>query len=179
MTTGWQPVVRSSNVDVGIAVGSRGNRAALGAVSRPRQLARPTGLPRSSQTQVSEVFVLAKLTPNEGDLSVKHLGGVRRPAPSAGSCLGRGQETRAQRGFVLRAGSGVATVTGFAGESGYGPCPHGPYPNTGDPRPARARSRVAYDKQLRDIKTGASSSCELERICDNFIPSRRSPYNGA
>ena len=57
-------------------------------VSRPRRLARPTGLPRSSQTQVSEVFVLAKLTPNEGDLSVKHLGGVRRPAPSAGSCLG-------------------------------------------------------------------------------------------
>jgi hypothetical protein len=69
-------------------------------VSRPRRLARPTGLPRSSQTQVSEVFVLAKLTPNEGDLSVKHLGGVRRPAPSAGSCLGRGQETRAQRGRV-------------------------------------------------------------------------------
>jgi hypothetical protein len=27
-------------------------------VSRPRRLARPTGLPRSSQTQVSEVFVL-------------------------------------------------------------------------------------------------------------------------
>jgi hypothetical protein len=62
-------------------------------VSRPRRLARPTGLPRSSQTQVSEVFVLAELTPNEGDLSVKHLGGVRRPAPSAGSCLGRGQES--------------------------------------------------------------------------------------
>jgi hypothetical protein len=38
------------------------------------------------------------------------------------------QETRAQRGFVLRAGSG-------------------------DPRPARARSRVAYNKQLRNIKT--------------------------
>jgi hypothetical protein len=37
-------------------------------VSRPRRLARPTGLPRSSQSQVSEVFVLAKLTPNEGDL---------------------------------------------------------------------------------------------------------------
>jgi hypothetical protein len=52
-------------------------------VSRPRRLARPTGLPRSSQTQVSEVFVLAKLAPNEGDLSVKHLGGVRRPAHSA------------------------------------------------------------------------------------------------
>src|ERR1700722_2182591 len=36
------------------------------------------------------------------------------------------------------AGSGVATVTGFAGESRYGPCTHGPYPNTGDPRPAQA-----------------------------------------
>jgi hypothetical protein len=34
------------------------------------------------------VFVLAKLTPNEGDLSVKHLGGVRRPAPSAGASQG-------------------------------------------------------------------------------------------
>jgi hypothetical protein len=62
-------------------------------VSGPRRLARPPGLPRSSQTPVSEVFVLAKLTPYEGDLSVKHLGGVRRPAPSAGSCLGRGQES--------------------------------------------------------------------------------------
>ena len=57
-------------------------------VSRPRRLARPTGLPRSLQPQVSEVFVLAKLTPNEGDLSVKHLGGVRRPAPSAGAFQG-------------------------------------------------------------------------------------------
>jgi hypothetical protein len=38
---------------------------------------------------------------------------------------------------VLWAGSGVATVTGFAGESGYGQCTHGPYPNTGDPRLAR------------------------------------------
>ena len=47
--------------------------------------------------------------------------------------------------------SGVATVTGFAGESRYGPCTHGPYPNTGDPRPARARSRVAYNKKLRNI----------------------------
>jgi hypothetical protein len=55
-------------------------------VSRPRRLARPTGLLRSLKPQVSEVFVLAKLTPNEGDLSVKHLGGVR--------------ETRAQRGRV-------------------------------------------------------------------------------
>jgi hypothetical protein len=81
--------------------GSRGDRVALGAghaatvwrsarVSRPRRLARPTGLPHSSQTQVSKGFVLAKLTPNEGDLSVKHLGGVRRPSPSAGSCLGAG-----------------------------------------------------------------------------------------
>jgi hypothetical protein len=34
------------------------------------------------------VFVLAKLTPNEGDLSVKRLGGVMRPAPSAGKRLG-------------------------------------------------------------------------------------------
>jgi hypothetical protein len=100
-------------------------------VSGPRRLARPTGLPRSSQTPVSEVFVLAELTPNAADLSVKHLGGVRRPAPSAGSSLGRGQETRAQRGFELGAGSG-------------------------DPRRARARSRVAYNKQLRNIKTCAS-----------------------
>ena len=33
------------------------------------------------------------LRQNEGDLSVKHLGRVRRPAPSAGSCLGRGRES--------------------------------------------------------------------------------------
>ena len=51
-------------------------------VSRPRRLTRPTGLPRSSQNQVSEVFVLAKLTPNVGDLSVEHWGGVMRPTPS-------------------------------------------------------------------------------------------------
>jgi hypothetical protein len=52
-------------------------------VSRPRPDARPTGLPRASPTMTSDVFVLAKLTPKEGDLSVKD--------------LGRGQETRAQR----------------------------------------------------------------------------------
>jgi hypothetical protein len=73
--------------------------------------------------------VLAKLIANEGDLSVKHLGGVRRPAPSAGSCEGQGQDT--QRTFVLRAGSGHL-------------------------RPARARFRVTYNKQLRNIKTCAS-----------------------
>jgi hypothetical protein len=55
-------------------------------VSGPRRLARPPGLPRSSQTPVSEVFVLAKLTPKR-----------RRPI---GQAFGRGQETRAQRGRV-------------------------------------------------------------------------------
>jgi hypothetical protein len=55
---------------------------------------------------------LLSLRQNEGDLSVKHLGGVRRPAPSAGSWAG-----------------------------------------SGDPRPARARSRVACNEQLRNIKT--------------------------
>jgi hypothetical protein len=89
-------------------------------VSRRRRLARPTGLPRSSQTQIAEVFVLAKLPPNEGDLSVEHLGGVRRPSAS-----------------YLWAGSGVATVTGFADEVGYGSCTHGPSPITGVPRPGR------------------------------------------
>ena len=49
-----------------------------GSDSRPRRLARPTGLPRSSQTQVSEVFgefvrsLLQRRRP-----SVKHSGGVR------------------------------------------------------------------------------------------------------
>ena len=92
----------------------RGEYTRSARVSRPRRLARQTGLPRSSQNSVSEVFVLAKLTPNEGDLSVKHLGGVRRPAPSAGSCLGAGSgETRAQRGFVL--GGGVRRPAPSAG----------------------------------------------------------------
>ena len=61
--------------------------------------------------------------PAEGDLSVRHSGGVRRPAPNAtepgdrggpsrrrpiGQALGRGQETRAQRvaNAGTRAGSG-------------------------------------------------------------------------
>ena len=118
--------------------GSRGARAALGAGLPTRPLARPTGLPRSLQPQVSEMFVLAELTPNEGDLSVKHLGGVRRPAPSAG--LGGVRRPAPSAGLRVWAGSGVATVTGFAGESRYGPCTHGPYPNTGDPRRALARS---------------------------------------
>jgi hypothetical protein len=52
-------------------------------------LARPTGLLPISQTQISEVFVLAKLAPKQGDLSVRHLGGVGRPAPSAGFARGR------------------------------------------------------------------------------------------
>jgi hypothetical protein len=83
-------------------------RARSARVSRPRRLARPTGLPRSSQTQVSEVFVLAKLTPNEGDLSVKHLGGVRRPVPSACEFQGGVEQTTAQHqnlrfGLVSRA----------------------------------------------------------------------------
>ena len=55
-------------------------------VSGPRRLARPPGLPRSSQTPVSEEFVLAKLTPKR-----------RRPI---GQAFGRGQETRAQRGYL-------------------------------------------------------------------------------
>jgi hypothetical protein len=81
-------------------------------VSRPQRLARPTGLPRSSQSQVSEVFVLAKLTPNEGDLSVKHLGGVRRPAPSAGAFQSGVQQTTAQHqkapaGWPGRVGEGI------------------------------------------------------------------------
>jgi hypothetical protein len=58
-------------------------------VSRPRRGTRPTGLPRLPQTPASKVFVLAKLIPKEGDLSVMD--------------LGRGRETRAQRGGV-RAG---------------------------------------------------------------------------
>jgi hypothetical protein len=62
----------------------RGSRWAR--VSQPRPLARPPGLPHSSQTPVSEVFVLAKLTPKR-----------RRPI---GQAFGRGQETRAQRGRV-------------------------------------------------------------------------------
>jgi hypothetical protein len=33
-------------------------------------------------------------------------------------------------------------VTGFAEEMGYGPCTHGPYPITGDPRPAPGGRRV-------------------------------------
>ena len=40
--------------------------------------------------------MLAKLNPNEGDLSVKHLGGVWRPAPSAGAFQGGVQQTTAQ-----------------------------------------------------------------------------------
>ena len=42
------------------------------------------------------MFVLAKLAPNEGDLSVKHLGGVRRPAPSARAFQGGVHQITAQ-----------------------------------------------------------------------------------
>jgi hypothetical protein len=79
---------------------------------------------------------LQSLRQNEGDLSVKHLGGVRRPAPSAGSWAGSGD--RAQRGFL----GGVRRPAPSAGS----------WAGSGDPRPARARSRVAYNKQLRNIK---------------------------
>jgi hypothetical protein len=68
-------------------------------------LARPTGLLPISQTQISEVFVLAKLAPKQGDLSVRQLGGVVRPAPNAG--IGRGRETRAQRGLGRQSGLAI------------------------------------------------------------------------
>jgi hypothetical protein len=51
-----------------------------------------------------------------------------------------------ERGETCRSGkpvgSGVATVTGFAEEMGYGPCTHEPYPITGDPRRAPRGRRV-------------------------------------
>jgi hypothetical protein len=72
-----------------------------------RQVSRAHRRPRFQRSSC-----LLSLRQNEGDLSVKHLGGVRRPAPSAGSWAG-----------------------------------------SGDPRPARARSRVACNEQLRNIKT--------------------------
>jgi hypothetical protein len=75
-------------------------------VSGPRRLARPSGLPRSSQTPVSEEFVLAKFTPKR-----------RRPI---GQAFGRGQETRAQRGSVGRRRGGCFVGT-LAGASGYWP----------------------------------------------------------
>jgi hypothetical protein len=65
--------------------------------------------------------------------------GVRDPRTAQGP----GTAQRERRPAVdSGAASGVATVTGFAGESGYGPCTHGPYPNTGDPRTARAMQCV-------------------------------------
>jgi hypothetical protein len=91
----------------------------LARVSRPRRLARPTGLPRSSHTQVSEVFVLAKLTPNEGDLSVKHSGGVRRPAPSAGKRMG-GVRRPAPSAGASQGGVYKQLRNIKAGASGYG-----------------------------------------------------------
>jgi hypothetical protein len=63
--------------NTGLYPGETGN----GSDSRARRGTRPTGLPHSPQTPASKVFVLAKLTPQEGDLSVKD--------------LGRGRETRA------------------------------------------------------------------------------------
>jgi hypothetical protein len=90
--------------------GSRGDRAALGAgLPTPSAFARPTGLPRSLQPQVSEVFVLAKLTPNEGDLSVKHFGGVRRPAPSAGAFQGGVQPKNCATSKRANEGAGGAS----------------------------------------------------------------------
>ena len=70
-----------------------------------------------SLLQIKETF-RSSIWAGSGDprpARVRAWGGVRRPAPSAGSYLGRGQETRAQREFVLGAGSG-------------------------DPRPARVRA---------------------------------------
>jgi hypothetical protein len=84
-----------------------------------------------------------------GDLSVRHSGGVGRPAPSAGS--------------GTPAGSGVATVTGFAGESGYGPCTHGPYPNTGDPRRTES-SKKAWPTELGLASGGPSVSHPVHQV---------------
>ena len=53
-------------------------------------------------------------------------------------------------------GVGVATVAGFAGESGYGPCTHGPYPNTGDPRqrgPAQQRGSPSHSRHQKPTAT--------------------------
>jgi hypothetical protein len=66
-------------------------------VSRPRRGTGPTGLARSPQTPASKVFVLAKLIPKEGDLSVMDLGPGRETRAQRGA-LGRGRETRAPRG---------------------------------------------------------------------------------
>ena len=41
------------------------------------------------------MFVLAKLTPNEGDLSVKHLGGVRSEAEAERIPYGKDESSRA------------------------------------------------------------------------------------
>ena len=73
-------------------------------VSRPRRLARPPGLPRSSQTPVSEVFVLAKLTPKRRRPIGQAFGLGQRPAPSAGAFRGGVQRTTAQH---QKAGSTV------------------------------------------------------------------------
>ena len=116
----------------------------LARVSRPRRLARPTGLPRSSHTQVSEVFVLAKLTPNEGDLSVKHSGGVRRPAPSAGKRMG-----------------GVRRPAPSAGKH---------LDRIRRPVPSAGESQGSVQKQLRNIKAGASGYGAMETITANNPP---------
>jgi hypothetical protein len=98
---------------VGIAVGvtrrTRGARRGspdLGVTRRTRGARRgspdPAGLP---DRQVSRAHrrprfqrssCLLSLRQNEGDLSVKHLGGVRRPAPSAGAFQGGVHRTTAQ-----------------------------------------------------------------------------------
>jgi hypothetical protein len=82
---------------LGIAVGSRGDRVALGAgLPTPPAVARPTGLPRSLQTQVYKrcSCLLSLLQTKETyRASIWATSGDPRPA----RVFGRGQETRAQR----------------------------------------------------------------------------------
>jgi hypothetical protein len=82
---------------VGIAVGvTRRTRGARRGSPDPaglpdRQVSRAHRRPRFQRSSC-----LLSLRQNEGDLSVKHLGGVRRPAPSAGAFQGGVQQTTAQ-----------------------------------------------------------------------------------
>jgi hypothetical protein len=83
--------------------------------------------------------VLAELTPNEGDLSVKHLGGVRRPAPSA--CVTRAQRMRDLRPARARykvTYNNSATSKRTRRVSGLGP----PEYRSREPAPDKARMPV-------------------------------------
>ena len=102
---------------VGIAVGvTRRSRGARRGSPDPdllpdRQVSRAHRRPRFQRSSC-----LLSLRQNEGDLSVKHLGGVRRPAPSAGpigQAFGRGQETwlfYTSRSLVLVILGGAARI---------------------------------------------------------------------